>query len=659
MDDFNNSSRTVNPEPFRESPRRRTRWWIPLLIIVGVLVLFFIAVISFFGYVVTSLERAPVVVSKNSILKLDLSNVEEYSEINPFYFFTNQSQNASFLDILNAVKSAKDDDRIKGIYYECVSGLSIEPAKAAELQEALLDFKKSGKFIYSYIEAASEDDYFNALPSDSIFVSSEAVLEFNGFGATAIFPKGLYEKIGLDYTVIQCEDFKSAGEQYYRKGFSDSARYQTKLLIEQKENKFVEAVSKYRNLTKDEVYKNFSKGLLSSRSMIESKLVDVIMSKSEIKQFLHLKACGEAHQKESEHSMQAIDDENCACDYNDYNYTGEDPIFISINNYVTSLKQTQISESKIDKNNSIAIIYGSGPIVSKDIKGLPFVAQENMIIAEDFIQYLKEARENDDIKAIILRLDTPGGSVIASELIYQEIMQTKKIKPVYASMSDVAASGGYYISMACDTIIAHPETITGSIGVIVSIPNFSGVINKLGMSVDTISTGNGSPFFLNPLLPKNSNDTELMKQHAFDTYFRFLDKAALSRNKTVEDMRKLAKGRVWSGEDAHKNGLVDVLGGLNDAITLVKKRLNVPEDKKIKVYVFPNEQTKWTGIIRYFTDSKMSYSSNSKLNEYFEASELLSIPHEVTKQIKYSFILSKLFTQEKTLLALPYYQHIR
>ena len=640
---------------FQESPRRKksrkSRWWIPVLIIFLFFIFIIIPIISF-SWMVSYFEKAPVTIEDNSVLRLDLSNVVEYKKEDIVASLLNKTPQSTFYDIIKGIKKAKTDNRIKGIYYECLTGSYIPSVKANELQQVLEDFKKSGKFIYSYIEAGNENDYYNALPSDSIFVCEESLIEFNGFGSLAIFPKGLYDKLGIEYEIIKYEDFKSAGEIYSRKNFSDSARYQNKILIEQKENVFLKAVEKFRNIPTTTTIEYFNSIFYSANELIEKKLVDVIASNTDVKKIMYNKIFNKQQN-----------------DKNDDDYDYEENYIVDIDKYISNMKQKQPNEKGSDKNPQIAIIYGSGPIISKKLDSF-IPQQETMIIAEDFIKDLKKAYEDDDIKAILIRIDSPGGSVIASEAIYQEILKAKKKKPVYASMSDVAASGGYYIAMACDTIIAHPQTITGSIGVIMALPNFSKALKKLDVNIDTISTGKGNPFGGTIVLPLKEKDKETLNNYVSGTYFRFVNKAAKSRNKTPEEMRKLAKGRVWTGEEAYKKGLVDLLGGFETSIELLKKRINA---KEVTLQVYPKNTSKLDIIFDILFESKMSlkwFILNNYINNYINKNYINTninytstikqlVPKYISNSLEYNMNLINLAQQEKVLLSLPYYINIK
>lgn len=646
VDNSSNKNNNLN----NQKPKKK-KYWIPILIVSICIIVFIIFPIIFINWISSNFKTTPTKIEDNSILYLDLSNIEEYSNSFSFTNIINQYHPSNFLDILNCIKEAKTDNRIKGIYFECLMGTNIPDVKASELQSALVDFKKSGKFIYSYIENGNEDDYFNALPSDSIFVCSESLIEFNGFGAASLFPKGLYDKLGVEFEVVQCEDFKSYGEVYKNKKFSDSARYQQKIIIEQKENSFIKAVEKFRKIPQEKTLEYFNSVFYSAKELVEKKLVDVIISQDEIKELMYKKIFNKSSKNNKSILFKDFEENN----------------IVTINKYIENIKQNQPKNNNLKNNNDdgIAIIYGCGEILAQSKNN--FIQDEQAIIANKFIDNLKEARENKNIKGILLRIDSPGGSVIASEAIYQEILKTRKIKPVYASMSDVAASGGYYISMACDTIIAHPKTITGSIGVIMAIPNYNKALNKLDINIDTISSGHGNPFGITSVLPIDNDSKEKLKKFGFDTYFRFLSKAAKARNKTVEEMRKIAKGRVWTGQDAYKIGLVDVLGGFDTALDLLKKRTGLKNKKDVKLYIYPKKNNFTDMLFSLETFGKMSLTwlkFDSKLNmntSNIDYKPLLSqmIDKDIQNSILYNINLINLLQQEKVLVSLPYYIKIK
>jgi len=620
---MNGSQIPNTPTPPGYYPRKRSRWWIPLVII-GVIILFtfvvFIAIVSSIGSI---FQKKPVVVKSNSVLVINLSNnpINEYlGESLTSVFATDGS--ISFYDLLKGIEYASVDKKIRGIYLRCSYSL-LGWAKRAELVEALQKFKDSGKFIYAFIEMGNESDYFTALPANKIILAREGLVEMNGFSVSALFLKGLFDKIGIEYYVQQFEDFKSAGEQFSRTRFSDSARLAYREILNQRYKTFLSALQKYRNIPEKVAQELLDKGIYSPDSLLKFKFIDTLLNDNQAKEYIKSVVVGKEYKGDT---------------------TKSKVNFISIKDYLTSEELTEFE--KRDKENAIAIVYASGPIVQRTAKS-PFNLDLE-IDPDNFIKNLKKARDDSKVKAIIIRIDSPGGSVIASDEIWEEIQKTKKIKPVYASMSDVAASGGYYIAMACDTIIAHPMTITGSIGVISMVPNFSKMIGKIGITVDTLST-NQSSQDLNLFIPFSEKQKDKLEELARPIYYRFIDKVAKSRNKSFEETRAIAKGRVWTGERAKEIGLVDTLGGLYDAIKLVSKRIGI-RNPTIKRYPKPLEDIEV--LLKILSRQKDEAMAFENLPDIFNIIQVF--PKEIHTQILQVLRLQSAAKNEYVFLLMPY-----
>lgn len=623
--------------------RRKSNWWIPIVIVGVILILFF----AFFALIIGSISSVfsfkteVVEVKSNSVLYLTLEDVTENAEENPFAFFTGATFGTRYYDLIRAVKLAKEDDRIKGIYYNAKFAPMMSFPQAQELQRVLKDFKESGKFIYAFIEAGREFEYYNALLADSIFMPREGIMEMNGFGSTQLFFKGFLNMIGIDFYVQGFEDFKSAGENLSRKNYSDSARYQVRVILDQIYDEFVNAVSEYRKLDRKFVEDVLARGVYMADSLKELGFIDGFMTDSEVREFIRDKIFGKDRDKKKDKLQ-----------------------LVRVSSYLNS--DPPIKKKDIVKDKQIAIIYAVGPIVDQPSDGFN---QSQEITAAKIVNYLKQAREDEDIKAIILRVDSPGGSVIASDAIQREIIKTKFVKPVYSSMGNVAASGGYYISMSCDTIIADKLTITGSIGVIMAIPNLSGMINKLDITADTISTSPAANFF-NGFYPFTEKEKEILYNMGRDIYYRFVEKVARNRDMTFEQARSYAKGRVWTGYDAQKIGLVDVVGGLDDAIKIAKRRIGVAEDVPVRIQIYPRPADPTEMILKMFglldeTEDEEVVKTKSDfakmLNLTPKAFDLLigELPESAKNQIYYNLQLLAISKREKVIAALPYYFEIK
>ncbi len=636
MADVNQQAIPPQPPPYLYQQPRRSRWWIPLLIVGIIIVLFILGVIAFFSVVSSVISEQPTEVKQNSVLYIKLDKpVEEYYSPSLFDIFGVSGQPTHY-DILLAVKKAAKDDRIKGIFIN--SGIqSLGFAKAEEFINAIDEFRKSGKFVYGYMEMGDEASYMNLVASDKIFVPTEGLVEMNGFAASNLFFKQLLDTLGIDIEVIGFEDFKSAGESFSRTNFSDSAKLQTRALIQGRQEIFCNLVSKYRKMTSDKVLSVLNSCQYNPDSLKRLGFIDDMLSETEVRKAMKEKIYGAGADNDRDKSLHLIK----VTDYLKSDFNDDEPV---------------------ETEKQIAVIYGVGQINVATDDG--DVSGKQEITARTFIKYLTEAREDESISIIILRIDSPGGSAMVSDEIYQEILRTRKVKPVYASMGDVAASGGYYIAVASDTIIADASTITGSIGVITALPSVSRMLKKIHLSVDTVTT-TASAMTLKAVYPIGDKERVMMRSFADGIYKRFLSKVAAGRKMSVEQVRGLAKGRVWSGKDAKRIGLIDAIGGLNDAIAMAKKRIGVPVDKKVIIRHFPEKKDPFQALLEIFgasddNDISACKANYSKIGEQLamknsSVAQLLSMfPSGVRNQIiQFGGILDLVNSNEKALTVMP------
>lgn len=629
MSEINQTFPNQPPPPYYYMKPKRRRWWIPVVIIVAIVVLFFTAIAVFFNFVGSFFTREAVEVKSNSVIVINLrEDLREYESQGPFAFVEN-TKKANFYEIISSIERAKYDDRIKGIYIKD-GNAPIGVSKVNEMNEVINDFKKSGKFVYSFIETGSENDYLQTIAADKIFMPQEGVLEMNGFSVTSMFFKDLFSKLGIDFYVQQFEDFKSAGESFSRTGFSDSARKQLRVMLQNRYDNFVNNVAKYRKIDPEVIKAALDRGIYTADSLKALGFIDDVMLDTQVKDLIKSKVYNL--------DISQVDNKSLST--------------ISINDYANS--EPYKAKVKYDKEKAIAIIYASGTIVQKG----QLMMNEQTISPNSFINSIKAAREDNNIKLIIIRIDSPGGSVIASEAIWQEIMKTKRVKPVYASMSDVAASGGYYMAMACDTIIAYPTTITGSIGVISMIPNVSSTLNKVGITLDTLTTSPNANF-MNPVFKFSDKDKEKFRLLSQNIYFRFVQKVAESRKMSFERVRSLAKGRVWMGADAVKLGLVDTLTDLRGTIAMAKRRLGVPDNVKIQIKTFPKENTSLKIILKAMMNSD-DENDTKLIAKYFKERQSIiwqfvnTLPKEMQSQFFYGMTLMSISEREPAMVAMPY-----
>jgi protease-4 len=644
------------PPPYVPMAKRKRGWVLPVILIAIILFLISLPFIIIGGIVgkFSSFESKPVEIRSNTVLMINLNSFNETPTNNPFQLFAGDEVRNTLFDIVNSIKAAAEDKDIKGIVIK--SGLGMYgSAKAKEISDALINFKKSGKFIYSYLPFGNENTYYIASVSDSIFAPSMGIIEMNGYGLSSIFFKNFFDKIGVNFYVEHFEDYKSAGEQFSRANYSDSSKKQLRLLIEERFNELINQIVENRKIDRKVLLDAVNRGQFTIDSLMKLGLVDAVATPQDFEDIVFYKVFGKYPTGKE-----------CNDDKDPEGHCKEKVNYVDISEYAGT--NPKVKGELYDKSTKIALIQASGTI-SSESQDINIASNNEGITDGRMINYLEQARKDKDVKAIIIRIDSPGGSALASDNIWQEIMKIRKEKPVYASMSDVAASGGYYISMACDTIIAYPQTITGSIGVISMIPNASGLLNKIGLTSDTINVGNNSQF-LNGAYPFTENDKKKFRDAMQSIYFDFVGKAAKSRKKTFEELRSVAKGRVWTGQDALKVGLIDVLGNFQDAINIAKKRIGVPLDKKVLVDIYPKPGDKLDELVKFLKNignSGASLMSSSLLTslgwdntDLVTFSKILNtLPEGLKQQVKYNISLMEISKKENILLTLPFYPSIK
>ncbi|MEZ5196111.1 MAG: signal peptide peptidase SppA [Bacteroidales bacterium] len=490
------------------------------------------------GFVMTIISFAQpedVEVNDKSLLHIKFDYmVEDRTSNNPMQFafdFESFNKKPGLNEIIKNIKKAKSDDRIKGIYldlWDVSSGL----ATISELREALHDFKTSGKFIYVYADILTQKAYYFATVADKIFLNPEGMLELKGYSGNVVFIKGLLEKLDIEPQIIRHGKYKSAIEPLILDKMSDANREQTLAFVQSMWDKTVEDISISRNISVSEL--NRIADGLEGQNVKKAYQLNLIDSVLYYDQFLIL--LGEKI------GVETIKSEN----------------LISISKYTN----VEIDEqTKKRSKNKVAVIYASGDIVQGN-------GGENAIGSDKISRTIRSARLDESIKAVVLRVNSPGGDGLASDIILREVVLTKEVKPVVVSMGNLAASGGYYIACGASKILAHENTITGSIGVFGLVPNFQDFFyKKLGITFDGIQTNENSDFF-GVTKPLSDFQYDMLQNEVDRFYNTFIGHVAAGRNMTVEQVDEVAQGRVWSGRDALGLGLVDEIGGLDDAIQI-------------------------------------------------------------------------------------------
>lgn len=500
--------------------------------------LFLFFIIMFFGFFLIGLvmggsaeDGKRTTVKDNSVLVLDLENVtQDFSGkmvITDFPLFNSENYNG-LVDMLNAIEAAKTDNKIKGIsMLNTNSMLGLAQSKA--LRDKLEEFKETGKFVVSYANYFTQGEYYINSVADTIYLNPVGEMDFRGLASELMFFKDFQEKSGIKMEVIRHGKYKSAVEPFLENQMSDENRLQMQELLNSAWETIVNDISKSRNIPVDSL--NAIADRLGARTPELARitsLVDKVVYEDQfqngIKNALGLK----------------MDEEYNTIDMSDY-----------ATNVALSLKNKKSGEK-------IAVIYAQGQIVDGEGNA--------QIIGEGYVKKsLQDAVKDDNIKAIVLRVDSPGGSALASDIIWREIELTKKHKPVVVSMGNLAASGGYYIACNANRIFAEPTTITGSIGVFGAIPNFRGLTNNMGIYSDIVSTHENSAKY-SIFQPMSESFKGVITESIENIYDTFLQRVADGRGMTKEQVNEVAQGRVWTGTEAKRLGLVDEIGGLEDAI---------------------------------------------------------------------------------------------
>ena len=528
-----------------------------LATIVGLFIFSFLVIIfgSLFLSVIAAREDK-VEVSENSVLHLRLNKpiVERESNvpISPLELLPGAEGGAlGLIDILQAIKYASNDDNIKGIYLEA-QFVSAGHATLKEIRDALERFRASGKWIVAYNEIYTEKDYYLASVADEVYLNPVGALELNGLVQEVVFLKGALDKLQIEPQVFKVGEFKSAVEPLTRTSMSEASREQSNAFMNNIYSVFLEDVSRNRTIDRNEL-ERVSDEMLVRRpeDAVKYQVVDKLAYFDEVQDVMRIRLGLEE------------DDEEIS--------------FIKYGKYKKSIEQEGTS------SNRIAVIIANGDIVSGE-------GDRQSIGSDTFAKEIREARTNDRVKAIVLRINSPGGSALASDVIWREVTLAAKEKPVIASMSDVAASGGYYIAMGADTIVAQPNTITGSIGIFGVVFNLKGLLNdKLGITTDVVETGELSNIF-KVTQPLNEFEKSIIQNAIEEGYETFTRKAAEGRDMPVEKLREVASGRVWSGIEAKDRNLVDVLGSFEDAIQIAANKAGL-EEGNYRLRYYPEQKS--------------------------------------------------------------------
>lgn len=563
-------------------------------IILSSIALFIIGMVTLFGLASTS--ETETTVSKNSIMMLDLNGtLVERTQESPLGILSqwlgDDSSTYGLDDILSSIQKAKENDNIKGIYLQALS-LNTSYASLQEIRNALLDFKKSGKFVVAYSDNYTQGLYYLASVADKLLLNPKGMIEWRGIASAPLFYKDLLQKIGIEMQVFKVGTYKSAVEPFISTEMSPANREQVTAFINSIWGQVTTDVAASRSLTVDSLNAYADRMLMfhPAEETVKCGLADTLMYRNDVRNYLK--------------KMVKIDE--------------DDRLPLLGLDAMINVKKNM---PKDKSGNIVAVYYASGEIT--DYPGSS--SSEDGIVGSKVITDLRKIQEDDDIKAVVLRVNSPGGSAFASEQIWNAVKNLKAKKPVIVSMGNYAASGGYYISCVADTIVAEPTTLTGSIGIFGMIPNVKELSEKVGLNYDVVKTNKHSDFGI-IMRPLNDDEKSLMQMMITQGYDTFLTRCAEGRHMSKEAIEKIAEGRVWTGETAKGLGLVDVLGGIDTALNIAVSKAGV---ENYTVISYPEKEDLFSML---FNSKPTNYIESqllqSKLGEYYQQFNLIKSLNE-------------------------------
>jgi protease-4 len=590
-----------------------------LLIIGGILFAFVLVAVIVIALVAESLGKPDV--PENSVLVLRVSGeLPDYSPEDPMAKLIGINQAQSFTSLLTQLRKAKVDTRISAVMLD-IDFPGIGWGKAEELRDAIKDFRASGKPAYAYMEIGTNKEYFIATAAEKIFLPPSGDLYVNGFAAEAMFYRGSLDKLGIEPDVIRIGDYKTAPEQYTRKDMSPAQKEVLDAVLNEYYERFAGTIAETRKKSVQDVKALIDNAPYHATEAQQQGLIDGANYKEQVYEELRTRL----------------------------GYKQDDKLrTIGGGEY----REVPSDSLGLNTGERIAVIYASGAITGGSSNNSPLGGQ--MVGSDTMVKAINDAADDPSIKAIVLRVDSPGGSALASDLMWYAIENAKvKKKPVVVSMADVAASGGYYISCNADKIVAEPSTITGSIGVFLGKPVMKGFYDWLGISNEYVMRGKNAGIFRETVKWTDDERAKMQDQANKIYYGDFVPKVAKGRGKTDEQVNAIGQGRVWTGTQAKERGLVDEFGGLEKAIEIAKLLANLPADKEVRRVPFPEARPFFETLF----GSGEGTLADAKQKEAQETL-LKSLP----KETRHAFRFASFFDQMKNgeaMLILPYELQIK
>lgn len=591
-----------------------------LLIIGGIfLALFLVAII---GIVLFAEAVNKPKVADNSVLVLNISgSLPDYTPDDPTAKLFGLGQGESFSSLLTQLRKAKVDKRISAVLLD-IDSTSFGWGKADELRAAIADFKTSGKPTYAYMEMGANKEYYIATAADKIFLPPPGDLYINGFSAQAQFYKGSLDKLGVEWEDVHVGKYKSANEPFTRKDYSPESREVMNAILDDYYGRVTSAISESRKKSPEDVKAIIDNAPYNAIAAQQQNLIDGAKYRDEV--YNELK--------------------------NALGYKENDDLRTTS---TSAYKDITPESLGLNSGERIAVIFASGLITSGRSTDGTFGGAQT-IGSDTISKAVKDAADDSSIKAIVLRVDSGGGSALASDLMWHTLEYAKTKKPVVTSMGDVAASGGYYIACNSNKIVAEPSTLTGSIGVVLGRPNIGGLYEWLGITNEYTSRGKNSEIFRVDRKWTEEERAVFQKSANFFYWDNFVPKVAKGRGKSVEQINEVAQGRVWTGAQAKDKGLVDEFGGLNRAVEIAKELANLPADKDVKRVVFPASKP----FLQSFFGGNDEETTLSMKQKAETDALVKSLPKDLQKMLYYNSLFENMRRGE-TMALLPYQLEIR
>jgi protease-4 len=580
-----------------------------VLIITGIVVSLVLIVLIGLAVLVAAFRHREPPIADNSVLTLRVAGqLPDYVPEDPLRkIFGGPDQSLS--NLVLQFNNAKIDRRIKTILLT-VDMSAVGWGKSEEIRDAIADFRSSGKPVYAYMEYATDKEYYIASACDKVYLAPPGELFINGLAADVMFFRGSLDKLGIYPDMVQMGKYKTAVEIFTRKDMSDANREFMNSLLDDLFNRYVDAIAKARGKSAEDVRAIIDDAPYSSAKAKELGLIDGVAYRDEI-------------EKELKSNL---------------GYKESDQLSLVRSSAYNEVEPESLG---LDKGEKIAVIYATGDIGSGRSENSP--GGDQSIGSDTLAKALNDARDDKSIKAIVIRVDSPGGSGLASDIIWHAVEAAKAKKPVVISMSDVAASGGYYIAAGANKIIAQPSTITGSIGVFAGKPVIKGFYDWLGISNEYLLRGKQAGIFRESekFTPEERAKFEDLVKRMY--YEDFVPKVAKGRNKTPEYVDSVAQGRVWTGAQGKERGLVDEFGGLDRAVEVAKELANIPKDKGVHRVILPYPQT-------FIQELLSGGNDQTRIKTQQQQAVLAALPEDARRALRYMTMLDRMKNGESSLL---------